>query len=359
MSEDHVDLDPQQVSNGLAKWDQVAETLQTRWDDVNGRITGLLTPATFGGDEPGSNFQASFVDEGKAGTFHERGMETVTAVEETGQDVRKAAEASLAADDQQASEVGGVNVPGFNSGGGGGGGSSSGGGGGGGGGGGAMMSGGGGSSGTMMSGKVGEDVWMSGKSEGARTGEAVWLSGESELVGEGTGEAAWVPGSGEAGWTSDDTEAGYADTTGEAQFVQGTGEALLSGGEPTLSEGGAQPIAHGEDAIYTHQDETQMLPGSTGDAKSTNNGTIGQSVSDGPGETLRERIADRIPDRIVEQLPDGMAERIYEARGDYSVEGPAFSDVQGPGTVSEGVQVTGAQGEYLPSGDELTVENPR
>lgn len=125
MTDGHIDLDPQQVSNGLAKWDQVADTLKSRWDAINGQITGGLTEATFGGDEPGTNFRASFVEEGQAGTLHTRGNETVEAVTQTGRDVRTTAEASLAADADQAAEVGGVSVPGFNSGGGGGGGGAS------------------------------------------------------------------------------------------------------------------------------------------------------------------------------------------------------------------------------------------
>lgn len=119
MSQDQVDLDAQQVANGLAKWDQVAGTLESRWADLNGRINGLLTTETWGADEPGSNFQESFVEaEGGAGGFEAKGQVEVDKAQRAGRNARKSCEASMAADQEQASKVGGVAVPGFGSGGG-------------------------------------------------------------------------------------------------------------------------------------------------------------------------------------------------------------------------------------------------
>ncbi|MGI8626354.1 MAG: hypothetical protein ACR2J5_07270, partial [Geodermatophilaceae bacterium] len=129
MAEDSVDLDPQEVSNGLGKWEQASTSLQSRWNELNGQITGLLNDGTWGGDPQGSNFRSSFYEEGKAGEFKDIGQKTIKRVVETGQNIRTSVEGSLDADKQQASEVGGVNVPSAGgSGGGGSGGGSSGGG---------------------------------------------------------------------------------------------------------------------------------------------------------------------------------------------------------------------------------------
>lgn len=125
MAEDSVDLDPQQVSNGLGKWDEASSSLKSRWDQLNGQITGLLNPGTWGDDTPGNSFETSFVDQNQARQFKGIGDKVIKRVIETGQNIRSSVEGSLDADKQQASEVGGVNVPssGGGSGGSGGGGS--------------------------------------------------------------------------------------------------------------------------------------------------------------------------------------------------------------------------------------------
>lgn len=116
MSSDHVDLDAQQIANGLAQWDASSSTLQTRWNDLTGQIDAIIGQAPWGTDEPGQNFNNSFVTEGKAGEFTGIGQPIVSQVVETGQNVRTSVEASLGADKLQEAEVS-VDVPRFNTGG--------------------------------------------------------------------------------------------------------------------------------------------------------------------------------------------------------------------------------------------------
>ncbi|MGI8720965.1 MAG: hypothetical protein ACR2JG_01920 [Geodermatophilaceae bacterium] len=427
MSEDHVDLDPQQVANGLAKWDQVAATLQSHWDSINGQITHLLTPATFGGDEPGSNFQASFVDKGQAGTLAGRGKKTVKAVDETAQKVRKAAEASLAADAEQAAKVGGVSVPGFKTGagsGGGGGGSSAGGGS-------AMMSGGsssGGTSGMMMGEKEGEAQFVSdgGMVMGEMVLEDTQLGpSDQDIMYErlpiGDTQSPYPPpgdetqilagSGGGVQYTTDGTtselvydtpRASDSPAAGEAGGARETGavNADRMTTQPAHGPGSNQPApSHAAGDRGSDGGTTQPGPAPASGERGSNGGTAqpapdtapadrgqdgapARQNSDGPAETMRERIADRIPDSIVERLPDGMAERIYEARGDYAVDVPQPIDTQpvdmqpvetqpvetqpvetrGVDSSASAVPVTGLPVEDYRTGGgggELTVQRPR
>lgn len=419
MSQDYVDLNAQQVANGLGQWDQVSETLESRWTELNGQIEGLLTPATWGSDDPGTSFEQSFVQEGKAGEFKERGQEVVTRVQETGQNVRTSVEASLGADQQQAAEVGGVNVPGFNSGGGGGGGGASSGGGGGGassgGGGGASSGGGGGATMTSGGGGGGGGAAIAGETEAVFLNEGEYLiapPGEGELMAEfvpGSGHAIVgdemmtevVPGStqyvGEGELVAEAVDAGeVVSGQGEpvAEFIpetgQGAGQSELVGevvhdgevispnGEPVAEfvppqgQVSDQGAAQAQSMPYqTEQSSATQQPpsdtaggggaqGAPAGSERPAEGGAGRST-EGAAETIRERIAERIPDRVVEQLPDGIAERIYEARGDYSVDvsQPAV-DVSSAGNPAGAVQTTGTPNvEYLPSSDEQTMEQPR
>ncbi|MDQ3716273.1 MAG: hypothetical protein M3381_09725 [Actinomycetota bacterium] len=384
MSNEHVDLDPQQVANGLAKWDQVAATLQSRWDSINDQIKILLTPATFGADEPGSNFQASFVEEGQAGTLKDRGQKVVTQVDETAQKVRKAAEASLAADAEQAANVGGVNVASFKTGAGSSSGSSSGGGS-------AMMmaekvgeaqfvSG----AGMMMAEKVGEDRFVpsdddiilerlpygetqspylvpgpetqvvAGPGGGgqyttdATNSEVTYETPHADGASPGAGEAGGIRDAGTVGADRMVTQPVYDDSPVSQAPGGGAGEDRSSdagdrgqGREPAgdggdrmttqpVDEGGSAQPEPGPGAGRNGPDGGTAAPAPEAgpadrgqDRGQGQDGGPGRQNSDGPGESFRERIADRIPDSIVERLPDGMAERIYEARGDYAVELPA------------------------------------
>lgn len=307
MSEDHVDLDPQQVANGLANWDQVADTLQARWKAVNAKIDRLLNAKTWGSDEPGRNFQKSVVDEGLAGTLAERGQEAVTNVQEAGQGVRKSVEASLAADQQQASEVGGVGVPAFNNASGGGGGSSSGGGGGG-------------------------PMTMSGGSS----------AGSSGMMMTGEGEALLAPGQGAQSPIIDERQT----------MPSGTEHVIPE--QPELS--GELPVATADQSVAAERSEI------FGDAPV---GAADQGISNGPtqrgaetgpvrqlpegrAQDILDRVAQHLPDGLVQQLPEGgMTERISER-------------------ISEaGIPYTpmGEHTEFIPRGDEVTgrpgVQAPR
>ncbi len=317
MSEDQVDLDPQQVANGLAKWDQVAATLQSRWDSINGQITGLLTPATFGSDEPGSNFQASFVDEGQAGTLADRGKKTVQQVDETAQKVRKAAEASLAADAQQATEVGGVNVPGFKTGAGsgGGGGSSAGGGS-------AMMSGGGssgGSSGMLMA----EMAPGSGGASGMVMSDMVMTGASDQFVPD-------------RGMVMSDTV--MTDASGQDQFVSDGGMAMGEMVREDSQLGPSDqdvmyerlPIGENQSPYPPPGEETQVPAGSGGGAQYSTDGTTSEMVYDAPrgggdnpvaaGDAGRARESGTVgADRMTTQPVDG-------AGSNQPVPGPTAGD---------------------------------
>ncbi len=389
MSQDHVDLDAQTVSNGLAKWEQAAATLQSRWTALNGQITGLLTDRTYGADEPGSKFRQSFVEEGQAAGLAARGKVTVDRVVEAGQNIRKCAEDSLAADQEQASEVG-VDVPSFNSGGGG---ASSGGGGASSGGGGASSGGGGSSSGGSSAGEgemgtsdvVLEDAQLGGPADQD-------ISYERQPIGDAQSpylppgdETQVVAGSGGGAQSSTDgttsemgydaAEAGTGGTAGGAQSISGSGPAAGEGRPAAVSDagGGRDPATVGADRMTT---QPVADGGSVQPTPETGPGERGQAAGPalqnpgGPADTIRERIAERIPDSVIERLPDGMAERIYEARADYDIEVPGVDvggvdvpqhlDMQGVDNSTEGVQVSGAPGEKLPDGgDELTVQQPR
>ena len=80
MSQDYVDLNAQQVANGLGRWDQVAETLDSRWEDLTGRIDGLLNDQTWGSDTPGAAFAGKF--EGPAREYRTDGATVVARVVE-------------------------------------------------------------------------------------------------------------------------------------------------------------------------------------------------------------------------------------------------------------------------------------
>ncbi len=401
MAQDRVELDPQQVANGLGRWDEVAATLRSRWTAINGQIAPLLTEASWGGDEAGSAFRRALMDEMKAGEFAERGvrdtpdeMGAVVQVERVGENVRRAAEASLAADEEQAAEVGRVNPSaGFNSGGGGGGsggGSSSGGSA-------AMMSSGGSAAGSDM---MAEMVPGSG-------------TATSEMVMQNAAAAQSVPSSGSVatwemvqedaplGGPSDqdityqrqpigDTQSPYRPPGDETQVAAGPGGRAPYSTDGTTSErvyddpsagngesaevsdvGRArESVGGGEDRMTTQpvdEDGSAQTPPQTGPGERGQDTGPRGNGPDGPAESLRERIAERIPDRVVSQLPDGLAERIYEARGDYNVEvgqanveGTQVAGTQGLGNPGDDVHLTDVQLDaYLPRGDQLTVEQPR
>ena len=375
MSQDHVDLDAQTVSNGLAKWEQAAATLQSRWTALNGQITGLLTDRTYGADEPGSKFRQSFVEEGQAAGLAARGKVTVDRVVEAGQNIRKCAEDSLAADQEQASEVG-VDVPSFNSGGGGassgGGGSSSGG-----------SSAGEGEMGTsdvvledaQLGGPADQDISYERQPIGDAQSPYLPPGDETQVVaGSGGGAQSSTDGTtSEMGY--DAAEAGTGGTAGGAQSIPGSGPAAGEGRPAAVSDagGGRDPATVGADRMTT---QPVADGGSVQPTPETGPGERGQAAEPalqnpgGPADTIRERIAERIPDSVIERLPDGMAERIYEARADYDIEVPGVDvggvdvpqhlDMQGVDNSTEGVQVSGAPGEKLPvGGDGLTVQQPR
>ncbi|MDQ4038112.1 MAG: hypothetical protein M3313_07135 [Actinomycetota bacterium] len=113
MSQDHVDVQAQQVANGLGIWDPAASNFQARWKDLTSQIDGLIEKAPWGHDEPGTTFDESFCGDGKARELTATGNEIVQRVVDTGKDVRRTCEASFGADQQQAAEVG-IDVPHLN-----------------------------------------------------------------------------------------------------------------------------------------------------------------------------------------------------------------------------------------------------
>lgn len=106
MATDHVDIDPQQVADGLRKWDPATEKLENEWRKKFGEITERAGGSPWGGDAAGTKFRGKY--EPGAEKFKDDGDEFVKAVQNTGQKVRGIVDESLASDDEQAAKMGTV-----------------------------------------------------------------------------------------------------------------------------------------------------------------------------------------------------------------------------------------------------------
>lgn len=100
MPNEEVQIDPQQVSNGLAQWDQAASNLNSRWQTAVDRIAGLNAANPWGGDAAGSEFRTAY-DESGGLDVATNGKDVVKQVVDLGPRVRTAAENSLASDEAQ------------------------------------------------------------------------------------------------------------------------------------------------------------------------------------------------------------------------------------------------------------------
>lgn len=103
MATDHVDIDPQQVADGLRKWDPATEKLENEWRKKFGEITERAGGSPWGGDAAGTKFRGKY--EPGAEKFKDDGDEFVKAVQNTGQKVRGIVDESLASDDEQAAKM--------------------------------------------------------------------------------------------------------------------------------------------------------------------------------------------------------------------------------------------------------------
>lgn len=103
MADEHVYVDPQQASNGLAQWDAGSAPLKSGWTDTVQRIRDLNVPATWGSDGPGEQFAGTYEDD--AEQFLSVGGEVVDQVVKLGTDARTAVLQSIASDEVQAGHV--------------------------------------------------------------------------------------------------------------------------------------------------------------------------------------------------------------------------------------------------------------
>jgi hypothetical protein len=103
MAEDHVHVDPQQASNGLAQWDAGSAPLKSGWTATVERIRALNVPATWGSDGPGEEFAKGYATD--AEQFLGVGGEVVDQVVELGTNSRTAVLQSIASDEVQAGHV--------------------------------------------------------------------------------------------------------------------------------------------------------------------------------------------------------------------------------------------------------------
>ncbi len=392
MSQDYVDLNAQQVANGLGKWDQVAGTLDSRWKDLTGRIDGLLNAETWGGDTPGAAFAEKF--DGPAREYRTEGATVVARVVEAGQNVRTACEASLGADNMQAAEVGGVNVPGFNtsgggggsSAGGGGGGSSAGGGGGGssagGGGGGGSSAGGGGSSGSYsvgMSSQMSATVVESQSQLVAEAveGDAVYVPEEGQVVGAvAPGSSAYLPaGSAELHGEAVPGSSSYApaDQSGTPSQLSATGQPLSADTVNQFPEhaegghGGSAGAAEPAGGKYTIQPAPEGGRGEGGPGFGGREDGDGspRHIPEGLAEHIRGRI-DHLPDRVFQNLPDGVIQNLPDGVIQQLPEGviqqlPEGVVEQLPEGATDKLSDAGSphiplgkHTDFIPPGDELT-----
>lgn len=108
MTNDHVWIDPQQASNGIAQWDAAAEATQEHWSTQTASASGMGSP--WGADEAGATFAEQY-----GGTQLLSNPDVAALFEklvETGTNVRTAINASLASDETQAQGVTDIIEPG-------------------------------------------------------------------------------------------------------------------------------------------------------------------------------------------------------------------------------------------------------
>ena len=103
MADDHVYVDPQQASNGLAQWDAGSAPLKSGWTDTVARIAALSNAGSWGTDGPGEQFAGTYDTESQE--FLRVGGEVVDQVVKLGDDARTAVLRSIASDEVQAGHV--------------------------------------------------------------------------------------------------------------------------------------------------------------------------------------------------------------------------------------------------------------
>lgn len=103
---EHVDVDPQQVSNGTAEWEAASSALAARFQAAMSRIQALNSARPWGADGPGSAFAGAYEkDGGPEKVLFAGGKAIVNEVVELGPNIAKAVGHSMAADEQQAREM--------------------------------------------------------------------------------------------------------------------------------------------------------------------------------------------------------------------------------------------------------------
>ncbi len=282
---DHVEMDPQQVANGIAQWNTAATSMGSEWQSIMGQINAAHAAKPWGSDRGGQQFEQSYLP-GPPKT-EEGGNGIVEYTQDLGKNLKKAAEDTMTTDNVNAQEV---NQSAASLGSGTGSGSGS-----------------GGGPGVGMLSRAMMTTTRTPVADGMMMGPATatFAQGQDVMAQMGPGQAMLRPGDTEAVFVSDGPgqfrpgEAIAEDVIaqmgpGEALWHPGDGESVL------VSDGPGQeqwnPV--GEDAIYDRlpYEPAVVLPGDPGsripgdgmdpvnDGSATDAG-MQPSANDRPGET--------------------------------------------------------------------------
>lgn len=104
MAKTNVNIDPQEVSNGIAMYETSTTTFTTAYNAALAKIESLAVPATWGDDEPGQGFSSTFTD-GRGTTVRADSAVVVEQATSTGSKVKTAVEGSLTSDQAQANTM--------------------------------------------------------------------------------------------------------------------------------------------------------------------------------------------------------------------------------------------------------------